>query len=199
MSRADDSVDDLLDAPADDLLGEDVDDAENTRVTHLVPEPLRDAAQESAEHGELSERVRTVYRIVATGGVADARTQLQLELEQLRSKKDRLRAEKDDIEAQLRDLERREKRLEERIDQQQSRQDRYAGHLESLSEQIRDGMAVFPGHAAVKQAADVGGKTPEAVIADLKDQNPGLPDTAFTKQGTLDRHERWTGVGGESA
>lgn len=188
-------VDIALDGDAE-LADVTLDDAESARVTHVVPQPVRDAAQERTERGELSERVRDLYRIVATGGVTGSRDQLKLELERVRSKKDRLRGEIEDIQAQLHDLERREQRLEERVDQHQSRKDRYLGHLESLEQRIHAGQAAPPEHGAVEQAADIAGKTPEAVIEDIRERNPGLPDRAFVRQDTLAPHEQWRGTAG---
>lgn len=167
-------------------------DDDHVRVGHRVPKHVRDAAQASTEHGELSEMVRSLYRRVGHGDAEGGADSVAIELERVRAKKDDLRDEIKTLQTELQTLEQQETRLEEKLTKHRSRQDKYEGHLESLEQQLRDGTRVFGELPSVKRAASTVGKSEEEVVYDLKDRNPDVPDHAF--ESGLHSTETWEGV-----
>lgn len=170
----------------------DDDDEPYAKVSHNVPKSVKEDAQQRAEWGELSDRVRSTYRMVAYGVSGGKEHSLRQELETLRDRKDRLRSRIRELNAEIEDVERRETRVEEQLDELRGREERYEGHLSSIEEQIRDGMAVFEDHGAIRRASEEGGKSPGEVIDDLKERNRDIPDRAFKRQTTV--AEKWQGV-----
>lgn len=153
---------------------------DTVRANALVDRQTYEDAKANADHGELSEAIRHAIRSVAYGSaIADARS-LEIELDTLREEKSRIREQIRSLEAELDHVERREQRIEDEIAERRSADERYVGHLEQLEESLADGQSVFAGHAAVRRAADAGGKTPDDVLTDLRERNPELPDEAFT-------------------
>lgn len=169
-------------------------DDENVQVKHLVPEHVRDAAQDETKHGELSELVRGLYQRVAFGEEVEERESLKKELERTRDKKDDIRAEIRELQAELQSIETKETRLEEKLSEFVEDEQKYIGHLESLESQLYEGANVDSGHGGVERAANTGKCDPEDVIGDLKERNPEIPDYAFEK--ALHSDEEWNGIEG---
>lgn len=164
---------------------------DTVRTTITMPRHLRDAAKENAEHGELSERVRSLYRRIAFGEDVDQHETVKLELERVRSDKDDVRAQIRDLQAELDRLETKEARLEEKLSKHTSRQQKYEGHLESLETLLYDGVHVDEEHPGVEKAANAAQVSPSDVIDDLRERNPQIPDYAYLPINEADR--RWNG------
>lgn len=154
-------------------------DDDHVRVTHRVPGHVRDAAQDRTEHGELSERVRTLYQRAAFGEEVAEHDTVQRELNRVRDEKDDVRRQIREKQAELERLERRETRLEEKLSKHTSRKDKFEGHLESLETQLRRGAHISPSHPGVQRAANTGEVDPEEVIEELQERNPEVPEYAF--------------------
>lgn len=167
-------------------------DDKHKRVNHRVPEHVRDAAQDQTEHGELSELVRGLYRRVAFGEDVEQHETAKMELQRVRDEKDEKRSRIRELQTDLEALERKETRLEERVSEHQGRKQKYLGHLESIEGSLLDGKNVWTGHGKVQRAAQVAGCDTDAVIEDLKDRNPEIPDHAF--RSAMDADESWDGV-----
>jgi len=112
-------------------------------------------------------------------------------LAELRDEKDRKRSEIREAEAELEEIEDKIARVEERLDNMERREDKYEASLEMLEESLQEGEHVFEDHGQVIKAAKVGGKETEAVIDELKERNPMVPDYAFVSK--LHTNETWTG------
>lgn len=165
---------------------------DQVQVSHLVPEQLRDDAKANAEHGELSEAVRQVYRIVAYGEDRESVGRLKLELEQARLKQKKLDEQREQIAEEIETATERIDSLESRIDDAETRDDRYVRKLESLEASVREGFRVFAEHADVKEAAKMNGTDPTQVISDLQERNPELPDEAFEPK--MESDVAWEGT-----
>jgi chromosome segregation ATPase len=162
-----------------------------------MPKHLREAAKERTDHGELSERVRDLYRRIAFGEEVADHESAQRELHRVREEKDEARSDIRDRQADLEALERKETRLEERLNEHKSREDEYQGHLKSIEAHLYDGGHVFPTHGLVKEASRTAECEPEEVIDDLKERNPKIPDYAFKQ--AMESDQAWYGVGQSAA
>lgn len=170
-------------------------DDETVRVTHIVPEHVRDAAKGKTEHGELSEHVRNVYRRIAFGEDVAEHETVRMELERVRDEKDDIRRKIREFQSDLEAIERKEARLEEKLSQHTSRQDKYEGHLESLETQLAQGAHISTTHPGVERAANVADVEKDEVIEELQERNPSVPDHAFVDAMNTDR--RWNGFNHE--
>lgn len=166
-------------------------DEDTARVTHLVPEHVRDAAKDKTEHGELSEHVRNLYRRIAFGEDVAEHETVRMELERVRDEKDETRRQIRELQSDLEAIERKEARLEEKLSQHTSRQDKYEGHLEALETQLAQGAHISTTHPGVDRAANVGDVEKDEVITDLKERNPSVPDHAFVD--AMNTNRRWNG------
>lgn len=173
------------------------DDTETVQVSHLVPKSARETAQAKTDHGELSEKVRSLYETIAFGEELGERSQIERELRSVREQKDEKRSEIRQLQADVESLEKRESRLEERLSEMSSREDKYEGAIEMLEEQIYDGQNVFPGHTGVQRAAGLADVEPEGVIQTLKDRNPNVPDHVYKQK--LHTNKKWRGCSEEYA
>jgi len=111
-----------------------------TTVSFEVDESIRDIAMDKAEHGEMSERVRQQYRIVAFGEDIGENHRLRQELEKLRDERDKKKAQRRKLDAELEEIDDRIARLEERIDKKDTREDKYEAQLEMLDELLHEGI-----------------------------------------------------------
>lgn len=168
-------------------------DDDTVRVNHIVPRHVREAAQKKTDHGELSERVRSLYRRTAFGEDYDENATIKMELERVRDEKDEKRAKMRELRAELESLESKETRLEEKVSKHESLEQKYEGHLESLESALKSGNSLSEKDARVEMAANTGECEPEEVIQTLKERNPEIPDHAFTQAVGSDE---WDGVGG---
>lgn len=167
------------------------DDDELVQVSHLVPESVREDAQENSGHGDLSEAVRQAYQIVAYGDDYQDAARLKQRLERAKNEYQRLIEEEERIQDRKQETENRIRQLKEQLEAIQSQEEQYDELLTELENDLYNGAHVFPDHGAVEDAATVGGKTAEDVIDDLKERNPDIPQDAF-----VPAHEaefEWTG------
>lgn len=175
----------------DDLLDDEEEEDELKQVSHLVPESLREDAQDSAEHGELSEAVRETYRIVAYGEDFEDAARLKQRLERAKNEYQRLVEDKQRIEERMEDMEDRIRQIRDRLNEAETKEEQYEELLEDLESQLWSGAHVFPDHADVERAAEVGKKSENEVINDLRERNPDVPDDAF--QPAHEATFEWTG------
>lgn len=164
------------------------DGRDSVRVTHRVPEHIRDAAQSQTRHGEMSEMVRDLYESVGYGTGWSTDDSLELELERVRAEKDSKRASIKSLQnkiqveqSELDKIEKRETRIEERLVKQQG-ESKYEGHIESLESLLHSGVHVWIGHPTVKTAANAGTVTQQEVIEHLQDENPEIPPERFEEK-----------------
>lgn len=155
-------------------------DDTHVRVNHRVPEHVRDTAQKKTEHGEMSERVRAIYRQVAYGEVYDERSQLQARLDEVTDELSDARRKRNDIESRISDLESEADKLKRRLSEQDTESAEYNAQLESIESELHEGRRITAENAAVKTAAEKRGVQPAEVIDQLKERNPDVPDVAFT-------------------
>lgn len=169
-------------------------DEDVVRTTIRMPRNLRDEAKAQAEHGQLSEMVRDVFREIAFGEDINKREQYKRQLERIRDDKDDIRADIRDLQTELEKLEAQEARLEERLNETTSLRDKYDGMLEMLEHELYSGENIFAEHAAVKRAARTSNLEPDQVIEELKERNPEIPEYAFEPKMHADRE--WFGIDG---
>lgn len=163
-------------------------DDETVGVSARMPRSLRDGAKANAERGELSEAVRAAYRAVRYGTTpAD-----EVERSALHDRREQLQKQRAEAASELESIGERLAELEERRRAASDREEEYEDMLARIEQDVRDGMAVFPGHGTIQSAAETRGKAPQGVIEDLRERNPDLPDRAFRDQMHVD--ECWEGV-----
>lgn len=176
--------------------------SDKSQINFTVENDAKELAKEKLEHGELSTELRETIHRIAFGEEISKREQSRKRLAELRDEKDRKRSEIREAEAELEEIEDKIARVEERLDNMERREDKYEASLEMLEESLQEGEHVFEDHGQVIKAAKVGGKETEAVIDELKERNPMVPDYAFVSK--LHTNETWTGeveaeeVGGSS-
>lgn len=171
---------------------DNVSEQEYTRYTVRVPRSAKELAMQKAEHGEMSEKVRTLFQTVAFGEEVGERSQLQRELSEIRQKKDEKRAKKREIETEIANLEQRETRIEDQISSLSSQEDKFEGMLEMLEELLYDGVRMWPDNGKVQKAAAMGSLEPEGVIKKLKERNPSIPGHAFESK--MKARKEWRGI-----
>jgi chromosome segregation ATPase len=149
---------------------------EEVRFNVKMRRQLRDDAKRSTERGELSEEVRDLFRRKAYGFSADSEnTELErtrAELEKVRERIDDLRRERRRIDAEIESQESRATRLEEKVSRLEERDDKFATTVDTLESLLLDGARIFP--ERVDDDLDA-----EAIITELKERNPDVPDKAF--------------------
>lgn len=155
------------------------DDDEMTQVSHLVPKSVKDDAKENAGHGDLSDAVRQAYRIIAYGDDYEDTFRLQQRLERARNEYERLVEDKEQVEREMRDVADRIDTLEAKLEEAEEADEAYEDELQRLEESIKAGEHIFPDHAKVENAAEIGSVSPQDVISELKNRNPDIPDDAF--------------------
>lgn len=146
---------------------------------------LKDLAIAKADRGEVSERLRREIERMALGEEASNREVAKKRLEEVREEKEQKIDRREELGEEIERLEATEAELEEKIEQYADRQDEYESLLEMLDELLQDGYRADPGHGKVIRAARLAGTDEEAVIDELKDRNPDVPDELFT-EGTQD-------------
>lgn len=150
-----------------------------------MPEDLREDAKRNTERGELSEEVRDLFRRKAYGiGDTEKSTELEqaeAELQTIRNDIDNLRLERSQIDAKIQSKENRETRLEERVERLKQKRDEMSQTLTMLENMVQNGERMWP--IRIKNAADVDKETADRLHQELQDQNPDLPDEAFTEPG----------------
>lgn len=159
--------------------------SDKTQVNHLVPADIKERAKANAEHGELSEAVRDVYRMYATTGGAETLAQLEVRLRKTRRERESLEDRIKHLKEELETVRDQERDLEEQIREYEQETTEYERVMGELSAMLRDGQSVFPTHGKVKTAASVKGCPVNDVMDDLRDRNPDVPDARF-KEGTTD-------------
>lgn len=153
---------------------------EEVRFNVKMPQRLRDDAKRNTERGELSEAVRDLFRRRAYGeGATSGSSELErakAELRDVRNRIDDLRRERRQIDAEIESQETRETRLEERVSSLEEKSDKFGTVVETLETMLKDGARIFPGRVDDDLNAD-------AVIQELKERNPDVPDDAFELAG----------------
>jgi len=157
-----------------------------------MPAHLREAAKRNAERGELSKRVRELFREVAYGEDIAENERKKQELAEVREKKDDLREQITTLQAELENVERKERRLEEQIQADQAVEQQFETILETLEAEVRDGANITEQRRSVKNASEIKGVEPSDVIQILKDRNPEIPSHAFLSPAETD--ETWLGT-----
>lgn len=155
------------------------------QVNHLVPTDIKERAKENAEHGELSEAVRDVYRMYATTGGAETLAQLEVRLRKTRRERESLEDRIKHLREELETVREQERGLQEQIREYEQETTEYERVMSELSAMLRDGNSVFPSHGKVKTAASTKGCSVSEVMDDLRDRNPDVPDARF-QEGTTD-------------
>lgn len=157
-----------------------------------VPESLKQAAKEQLPHGGISKVVRESLRYEVFGPGLGTRSRLEREIEKIDDELTKKRAERRDINTEIENLEQRRANYEKKISNLSSKEDKYEAKLEGLESRLLDeATRLWTDHPAVKDAAVTGEVDPEAVVEDLKERNPEVPDYAF-QQGLHDTHD-WHG------
>lgn len=154
-------------------------DNDKKQVNHLVPADVKKKAKKHAEHGELSEAVRDVYRMYASAGSADTLVQLEIRLRKTRRERESIEEQIEELKSELHEVRNREEELQDEIKEYEQQTTEYERLMAELDEILRDGGSVFESHAKVTKAATIGGKTTTEVVADLQERNPDLPDSRF--------------------
>lgn len=146
------------------------------RYNVRMPERLRDDAKRNSERGELAEHTRELFRRKAYGVEGSKEnTELQqakAELRDVRSALDDLRRDRRQIDAEIETYETRAARLEERVSSLEEEDDKFSTVVDTLENLLLDGTRIFS--QRVDDDVDA-----SAVIEELRDRNPEVPDHAF--------------------
>jgi len=164
------------------------DDMEYVRANTRMPRHLRDAAKRKAEHGELSEKTRELYRRIAYGEDVEKEDRLKQELQEKRDERDEKKKRVRELQADIENLESDITRLEEQVENRNARRDKYEGMIEMLEALLEDGTRVFPEHGQVKQAASMKGIAPQEVIDELKERHPDIPEKMYKPLTAQEHH-----------
>lgn len=151
-------------------------DDEFVRYNVRMKRRLRDDAKRNADRGELAEDTRELFRRKAYGldGSKESSElqQKKAELDDVRGTLDSLRRERRRVDAEIETYETRAARLEEQIGALEEEDDKFATVVDTLENLLLDGTRIFP--ERVDDGVDA-----EAVINELQDRNPEVPQHAF--------------------
>ena len=158
-------------------------DRERVQVNHEVPEEYRRLAQRKTEHGEMSERVRDIYKQAAYPNDVDDREDIDERLRELRGECDQLKLERrravERLDAEIDSKEKQIARLEERKDAARSKADQFEGALAQLVTHVENGGHIWETYPGVEQAAETIGESPEFVIEKVRERAPGTDKDQF--------------------
>lgn len=171
------------------------DDEEMQQVTVTVPVSVHETAKTKLEYGGISREVREALRRVAFGEDMNQRSRLEQQMDELKDEREKLRAERRELDAKIENIDSKINGIQDDISQLSSEEERYESKLEELEYRLRDdGIRMWPSNRHVERIAKEAQREPEAVIHDLKERNPDVPDYAF-EQGDLHRQDQqWNGV-----
>jgi TolA-binding protein len=166
-------------------------------INFRVDEATREEARDVLDHGELSENLRRYTRRLVYGETHSRQERLEERLATLEEEREDLRARKREIEAQIEQTETEVARIRDQLTEVERQSERYDSALTMLEEILYAGGRVYPGHGQVDRAADLGDRTGDQVIEDLRERNPGIPDHAYVDGARCS--QEWTGVEGAGA
>lgn len=171
------------------------DDEEMKQIAVNVPASVHETAKMKLEYGGISREVREALRRVAFGEDMNQRSRLEQQMEELKDEREELRADRRELDAKIANIDSKIDGIQDDISQLSSEEERYESKLEELEYRVReDGTRLYPGNGHVERIAKEAKREPEAVVNDLKERNPDIPDYAF-EQGDLHRqNQRWNGV-----
>lgn len=171
------------------------DDEETKRINVAVPQSVHETAKKKLEYGGISREVRDTLRRVAFGEDMNQRSRLEHQLTELQDERDELRAERREIDAKIETIETRITGIQNDISQLSTEEERYESKLEELEYRVReDGTRLFAENTHVERVAKAAEREPEAVVNDLKERNPDIPDYAFEEGDLYRENQSWTGV-----
>lgn len=157
----------------------DDDGEEMDQINVEVPARTKALAMDRLEYGEMTRRIREMFKQVAHGENVSRRQRVKDHLQDLRDERQEVKHERQMLNNRLEEIEREIERAEDELDAIRDRDGQYEGALETLGGIITDGQHVFKGHAQVRRAAEMGNCTQENVIADLKERHPDAPAEQF--------------------
>ena len=153
---------------------------DTVRFNVQMPRHLREDAKRKTERGELAEETRDLFRRLAYGHDGTKQNpevdRVKAELRDARDHLDTLRSKRRRIEADIEDEESRITRLEERLDNLQASEEKFENAVETLEQVLLNGGRIFP--ERIDDDLNAG-----AVIQELKERNPEIPDYAFEVAG----------------
>lgn len=170
-------------------------DDDMAQINVKVPKWVKQEYRRTHDHGDLSRDIRKLLERKAFGEELSKRAQAERRIDEITDEIDTLRAERDEIDDKIDELETELAQLEDRVEQWDDREAEFERRLERCEQELYGGGRLFPDHGLVKAAANAGGVNPEDVIAELKDQNPDVPDHAFVDG--LKTSKKWHGKPGE--
>lgn len=151
----------------------------STKVTFEVDADAWDTAKDKAEWGEMSERLRKTVEEKAYGTEVTERKRLKEKLENLRQEKREYDTEIDGLRADRDEVSRKISRIEDRLDTLMQKDGEYEGFLQSIEEDLHEGVRFDPQNGKIERASELGECDPADVIETLKERNPDVPDQAF--------------------
>jgi chromosome segregation ATPase len=167
-----------------DTTDSDTDTDDPAQVSHLVPESVKERAQRNTQHGELSEAVRDVYSMYASGGGAETLAQLEIQLRKAEREKESITEQLTALKEERQEVMDRCEELREQIREYEAETTKYERLMARLSADLEDGKSVFPSHSKVREAADVSGSSPAEVLTELRNRNPTIPESQFSEGAT---------------
>lgn len=171
------------------------DDEEMQQVTAKVPKSVYETAKKKLEYGGFSREIRDSLRRVAFGEDMNQRSRLEQQLTELQDERDELRAERREIDAKIETIETKISGIQNDISQLTTKEERYESKLEELEYRVReDGTRLWPENSHVERVAKEAQREPEAVVNDLKERNPDVPDRAFEEGDLYQQNRQWNGV-----
>lgn len=171
----------------------DEEEEEMQLITAEIPQSIHQGVKRKLEYGGITREIRDHLRRIAVGEDMNQRSRLERELKELREERQELRADRRELDTKLENIETRINGIQADISQLTSKEERYEAKLEGLEYDLRaDGMRMDPNNPKVENLAMEVQREPEAVVKDLKDRNPDVPEYAFEQ--VMHTTESWDGV-----
>lgn len=161
--------------------------AEMVQTSHLVPEDVKEVAQNRCRHGDMSDLVRRAYIVMATTGEITETFDLECEKKLIENQREQVKHHLTVLEEQLDELDEHLEQINMALESARESENQRETILADLEELLDSGQSVFPAHARVRDAASVSALSADEIVELLKERNPDVPDAQFE-----DRYQRDT-------
>lgn len=159
-----------------------------------IPEQVAEALDSQLGYGDWSDYCNRLAEAIAFGGGYDERTPFDVVIQKKRDELEDAREKRDEWAETVDELERDIEDLKVEREEYKTTEDKFDGALWQIEQDFRAGELghLDTGHTKIKNLAERFGRSPEAVVSELRDRNPDVPDYAFEQIAFADR--KFTGL-----
>lgn len=155
------------------------DERETVQSSFTMDKSLADEFEAKTEHGEKGDVLRRAIKRYVSGGETSERERLTHRKEELTDELERINEKRRGLDRDEEKITRQLDRVNDRLNRLNTLSGEYEQKLSQIEGKLYDGVRITTDHTAVTAAAAVADSTPIDVVNELKERNPGVPDTAW--------------------